>query len=384
MNSFEIIDKLISVILSLLIFANAYLSKKIVGSWYNPSSLYSLFWFLFTFFPLIFLFVVPCNYFSLLYILFTCVFFSSSVFVFNWNGISKEKIVKSISYTTPFILRIFYSIMLLTFLFQIINLYINGFSISKIIFNFLESSAEYTSKRYSEDIQLNLFSQLSYVLCYAGVALGGLIYPQLKKNKITLLLFAFVPPLFLMLTQSAKGSFFLALFLFYGGIIVNKIFKNETKIFDTNTLKYIFKIILIILPLVIISFITRGFDENSDLSFLIERLIFSLSSYSFGHLYAFSDWFSFYIHQKSSINYVGEDQSYGFYTFMSIFKLFGSQKVIPLGTYDDYYVYKELFQTNIYSAYRGVIQDFTILGSLFFFDESIRKGKEWHFFDFKA
>lgn len=366
MSFIEIIEKIISIVFSLLIFANAYLFKKIVGNWYNPSSLYSLFWFIFTFFPLVFLYSIPLNSLSLFYILISCVFFSISTLGFDWNKVKRSKNVNFITFNNRFLRNVFYVIMFLTFSFQIINFYVNGFSFTNIIFNFMESSSEYTNMRYSDDIKENYFSKLSYVLCYLGVALGGLLYSQKNKNKLIILVLTFFPPLFIMLTQSAKGSFFLALFIFYGGIVVNKIFTNDLELFNRKTMTYALKIILIILPFVILSFLTRVFSDDNDIELLIAHMKLSLGSYSCGHLYAFSDWFTFYIGKNSLYYYREEDISYGFYTFMSIFRFFGSTKMVPMGTYDEYYYYKELLQTNIYTSYRGLVQDFTIIGSLIY------------------
>lgn len=363
MNSMEILEKLIAIFIALLILLNAYVSKKTVGTWINPSSLHSLFWFVFTFFPLVFLFEIPCSCLSLLFILFSCIFFSVSIFLFNWRNFQHLKFKIQNKYSNKFMINLFYIIMILTFLFQIINLNLNGFSIDKIIYNFMESSAEFTSKRYDEEIEISIFSKLSYVFCYLGIAISGLIYPKLNKNKIIFLIFTFFPPLFIMLSQSAKGSFFLSLFIFYGGILINKILSNNYKLVEKKTIRNFLIIIGIIFPLVLISFLVRVFNGENDFIFLFEQMKFSIYSYSFGHIYAFSDWFQFYVNGKSNFNYKIEETTYGFYTFMSIFKLFGSMKFVPLGTYQEYFEYKNLIQTNIYTSYRGLLQDFTIIGS---------------------
>jgi hypothetical protein len=40
--------------------------------------------------------------------------------------------------------------------------------------------------------------------------------------------------------------------------------------------------------------------------------------------------------------------------------------VLPIGTFDDYYSYGHLLTTNIYTMFRGLIQDFGLIGSVLF------------------
>jgi hypothetical protein len=49
---------------------------------------------------------------------------------------------------------------------------------------------------------------------------------------------------------------------------------------------------------------------------------------------------------------------------MSIFRLFGDDRYVPLGVYDEFYR-DGLITTNIYTIFRGLISDFTLPGSLF-------------------
>jgi oligosaccharide repeat unit polymerase len=100
------------------------------------------------------------------------------------------------------------------------------------------------------------------------------------------------------------------------------------------------------------------------------------ASYSCGHLYAFSDWYGAYMAAhwdtgyQSQIHYTQENSiygaTYGLYTFAPLFRFFGSTKVIPPDTFDDYYEYGNILTSNIYTMFRGVIEDFGLLGCLLF------------------
>jgi hypothetical protein len=49
---------------------------------------------------------------------------------------------------------------------------------------------------------------------------------------------------------------------------------------------------------------------------------------------------------------------------MSFFNFIGTSKTAPPGIYDDYYILEGLLQTNIYTHYRGLILDFSLIGSM--------------------
>jgi oligosaccharide repeat unit polymerase len=65
------------------------------------------------------------------------------------------------------------------------------------------------------------------------------------------------------------------------------------------------------------------------------------------------------------MSYLTEPAGHGFYTFATLFKMMGSQRVLPMGAYDDYYSYGPL-TSNVYTMFRGLIMDFGFIGSVAF------------------
>jgi oligosaccharide repeat unit polymerase len=112
------------------------------------------------------------------------------------------------------------------------------------------------------------------------------------------------------------------------------------------------------------SFLSRGLYQESDSSYVIYKLKRYLITYSSGHLYAFSDWFSERYFSDSTMNYNQEYFTTGFYTFMSAFRYFGDDRIVPMGTYSEFYASGDYIFTNIYTMFRGLISDFTLVGSL--------------------
>jgi len=112
------------------------------------------------------------------------------------------------------------------------------------------------------------------------------------------------------------------------------------------------------------AFMARGMDTDDSISVILSGLYFSIVSYSAGHLYAFSDWFSYIIGDYAVLSYRDLVDSNGFYTFMAVFNALGTSKVVPHGVYDEYFFIDNVLQTNIYTHFRGLILDFGMIGSL--------------------
>ncbi len=369
----DILEKSLSILYSLLILGNAVFVKKYVGTFLFPASIFSLFWFAYTFFPLI-LVPIPTEPLAIFFILLCTIMFTASSLFFDWekafytNRIKLTLKEKALLYNNSFLKVVFFSIQVIVILFLIINLYFQGFSLYDIVFNTLSSANRYMTMRYSGSIVPNVFSQFALIFNYIGVVLGGILLIHTKNLKISILIIvmSFLPSVMIMITQAAKGYIFLSSVLFYSGVLIARINLGDISLTNKKTNKIILYIILFLFPALVISFLSRGiYQEDSDV--VINKLIYYFSSYAFGHVFAFSDWFSHYINGSSLLQYEPTDAPYfGFYTFMSIFKFFGTDITVPSGTYNDYYMYENLIKTNIYTIYRGLILDFGLYGTLVF------------------
>ena len=51
---------------------------------------------------------------------------------------------------------------------------------------------------------------------------------------------------------------------------------------------------------------------------------------------------------------------------MALYRLFGSDKFVPLGVYEEYLKYGDLFTTNIFTMFRGLLLDFGLVGSIIY------------------
>src|SRR4051812_18568405 len=84
-------EKILAIIFSLLILAQAGVVRCWVGTWIFPACLFALFWFLFTFIPLVALFWVPIEPLAVGFILLCCVMFSLSSIGLSWPKALAER-----------------------------------------------------------------------------------------------------------------------------------------------------------------------------------------------------------------------------------------------------------------------------------------------------
>ena len=165
--------------------------------------------------------------------------------------------------------------------------------------------------------------------------------------------------------QSAKGLFFLSISFFYSGILICRVYRQDYNLITKKNIIHVAVLSILIMPILISSFLARGLQDAS-FDQIVDKLYLYLVSYSSGHLYAFSDWFSQRYFDFSLLDYDQKTLTGGFYTFMSFFRLFGDTREVPMGVYEEYFAIGDILKSNIYTMYRGLISDFTLVGSLFF------------------
>ena len=368
----DILDKILALSFSLLILINGAMIQRIVGTWLFPACILSLFWFIYTFIPLLLLFTYPINPFAVGYITLCIVLFSWTSLLFKWKTAFKQNKLKSnpeLVFNTILLRRILYFSSIIAIIAIIAQVLAQGFSLIDLVTKPLEVAETYTKNRYTYKIEHTIFSRIGLAFSYIGVIVGGLLYGsnQNKWYKRLILLIAFLPAIFIILFQGAKGMLFIQIFLFLGSLMIIQFYYNNLGLLTNNNIQKILKISLSILPLIVISFLSRGLYRMNDSSYVLAKLKGLFASYACGHLYAFSDWFTFRSGSESILEYHHEKLSYGFYTFTSLFKLFGSTKEITPGVYSEFFTYGDFFRTNIYTIFRGLITDFGFIGTFLFF-----------------
>jgi len=365
---FGLEDKLLAVLFSLSILAISAYTRIATRTFLVPASIFSLFWFTFTITPLILLFNAPINPLAILYIAAAALVFSLSATPFNWEYAIQKNSTKQefkARFDTPFLSSTIYASVITAIILSITTMMINGFSINQIFFDLIKTSGRYAEVRVTDGIEYGIVGILSMLFTYLPPVLGGL-RSQDKRSKFFFAL-TMAPSLLTMVIQSSKIVFLVSLCFYIAGAIIARIYSHKLDFPRPASITRLITTTALLSSLVLISFISRlGEIELKSIEANSDPLLFSIASYTLGQVYAFADFFSFTIGAPSLSAYKEDYYSLGAYTFNSIFCALGMCKDFPTGMYEETVWFSNVFETNIFTVFRGLIYDFGIAGSLIF------------------
>lgn len=382
-------------------------------SWSNPAVIFALFWFLLTFLPVVGVPELVASPLALAYILLAVFAFGLPVFMISWQPAlvaahSRRGRIDPIFSSSKF-LAAYLILQSLPLLFMAANLRVQGISALTIFTDPLSIGCEYLGIRYSGAAIPNIYSKLGTVINYVGASLAGFIIANQRRYiyNAAVLTMAFLPSVLYVLIYADKGTIFLCLAFLYGSLVTARIMNGDTSLITWRTLLSAPAVLLVIAFAIVLGLVNRGdgscqertsqivermetivtADSGSDTGSEVveqsgemsakEHLLYNVRSYAFGHIFAFSDWFDhrFDPGEPSNVN-VGpskaysdpEHITYGFWTFLAIGKHFDRNYYdsLPDGYFDEYFLAKNILQTNIYTMFRGLIYDYTLAGSIVF------------------
>lgn len=354
--------RLLTMLCVISIFAQAMFLRNRTGTWLTPAALFALYWGLMTGVPFLLVTDAAPAMGAFIILLMVSAFSIGSVLV---PPAAKPVGPQRLGlYDGRFLYLALGATTFVALICLLINSSLQGISFDRLFT--LDAAAEYTENRYSGDLVGNIFIQLSTTLSYVAAVTCGLLLASAGRYRLLVVLLGLAPTLFVLVTQSSKGALLLAAALIAAGHFVRAIDANETRLVSKDAARRILFYVLAIIPLVLLSFFARGLygaTSAAEQSFQLYRYVISYTS---GHLLAFDDWARYAFGLPASIVYATADTKPGFYTFMSIARALGDETVVPMGTYDDYFMHADYLQTNIYTMFRGVIEDFSFLGGLAF------------------
>lgn len=362
--------KLLAIVFSLLILGQALLVRRKVGTWLFPACIFGLLWFAFTFIPMVVLIAVPVNPFAIGYILLCCLAVSLCGLLFGWKKAFQQNSAKAVSgdkvYDNGFLRTAFYVVSGLAILFVSFDLLEQGFSLNAVVSDIQSTANQYSILRSTGQISSNIFGQLSLGLTYIGAILGGLMIADARPGmqRSLVIVFSLLPSIAIMLTQSARGALHLSLGYFYGGVLISRLQASNMTLFSKKAVRPMITYGSILLVLATISFLTRGLYGTSDTNQIGSGLIRVSSSYLFGSLFAFSDWFAYWTGGASRYVYSNPGETYGFFTFSAAFTFFGSTRSLPTGVFDEVFEHGDIVSSNIYTIFRALVTDFGLVGCL--------------------
>lgn len=346
----------------ILLFITGYIIKKRAGSWMTPSMLAITFAFLYLLIPVLLVPSGEINLFASLYVFACILLFTSSSFLFPRTIPQRTVSDHQLSYTfgNSVLKKLFWLFTPLLIILIILDIQTQGFSVAQILFNIREVAGGYSSLLYEGGFVSNIYKTIYLTLLYPITAIGGFLYATKHKQRRRYLIASLAPSLFIALSQSVKGMFIVCIFVLIGSIFLINSYRGVELKINTKTLTLLPIAGIGIFSFAIASFYMRGFLQDSN---SIETILYYFRNYAAGHVLAFSDWFSNRYFNRSMLVYEQEELQWGFYTFMSIFRLLGDNRPIPFGIYTEYLNYNNLFETNLYTIFRGLITDFGAIPS---------------------
>lgn len=294
---------------------------------------------------------------------------------------TNEKVVKrELKY-----IKVIFKISLLASIASIfIHLITNGIQLSNYFNGFYSVAHSYVKLRYSGNLIISIWTLLAFTLSYTVSFLGGFIIVQ-DKRSLRFLLVSLFPTILMTLLMGTKGILLSGVNLMLGGVLYSLAISNmKIRKLNLKSVVNIIPLVTLIVLVISAAFFSKGLYnyEGNPISLVLSKTI----SYFTSHLYAFDDWFVWYSGGKSNMNYLMESQLYGNRTFYAIYDIFGgqsSQGQIP-GFIEEIH-FPNGQKTNLYTVFRGLIEDFSLIGSLLFimllglvssfFDRNCRKMK---------
>lgn len=346
-----------AIFILLIILISIFINKKVLhNSFMEPTFIFSNIWLIFIFLGLLTI-QFDYNYSGILYILSLCLAgFLVNICIGNLlsENFKENKYIEFNSYKGSLILL---STILLGMLVPILNMRLNGFSISSFFdFNsFLEMNNQMAVNRYSGVHKTSTAMQILMIFEYFSPIVGGYHFASSERGKNKLLgLMGFLPAICNMLVQNTKSELLSSIFLFISSMIIANIYLNKNfHVKLRNVLKIIVVILVTFLGLIFTMLFRIGTITEQNVQIVLNKFLV----YAFGHIPTFDDWLG---------NYHGmSEYGFGTNTFIGIFNFLGVSERIQ-GVYSDY-ITVEGFPANIYTAFRGLIEDFGVLGSIIFF-----------------
>ena len=345
------------VLLLLSIFAKIYFRN-----WLAPGSLFSIIWFLYIIMPLVFAPDLPVSSISLWVIVFSVFsLITGSLLVFPINN--RKLVPSKIDIDLEIVNRILYKILIYFSVFSltgVLLILLNGirkYGLSKTFEGFWQLGYFYSYARYKENWVPALRIRILTYFIYPSALIGGYVFEYLKKWKKFIAIFPILIMGLYSMIVAARAGFYLSLFVWISGMLSFKLWKLGEK-YKFFTFKNVFLFILIVVGLIFsYSFIQSVRIGKNSISMTSLKEIYQNSKVGiWGSLSAFSIWFE----KANLFSFTG-----GNYTFAGLFDLLGIG-FREQGLYSEPIYLSSGGSTNIYTIFRALIDDYSIIGMFVF------------------
>lgn len=358
----------------LLILATFY--RKYSGSWLEPGAYFAMVWSFYTVLPIVvkpdyqiwagaiwWIFFSVSSFCCGSFMISVATSLSGRKYKLHSMGINSHSLTRYINLAK--LKNIIITSVFLGIIYSVITIWSSGRSLTVFlsIEDYILMTHEFSLERYSQDyVSPHFFTQFFLIWVYVSPMLGGILYVlRRSKSHLILVLLSLLPSLIIFTTQTTRSSFAIAFFLWFSGYFSCKVLIQGKNVHFLAR-KAFFAFLGLMLFMVMLFAIGQVVREGNVPSiYIILDVLFSPNTGAsmFGHISAFSDWFS-------DSRYIYQMPTFGAFTFAGFFDLLGLHTRLA-GLYIDKIVEVEPGGfTNIYTIFRGLIQDFTLPGSLVF------------------
>lgn len=226
--------------------------------------------------------------------------------------------------------------------------------------DFMDMPNQISIARYKGELEPPTTVKIADMLMFCSAIIGARLYVMTNKNIMNTLFYSsWIIPVAIELYLTTSRSFLVmaASFWFSSYLAAQTYFLGKIKF----RIKKMIYIIILSFPLAVCVLIITQLSRigRFDMS-LMSILVTKIQVYLFGHMSAFGRWLDDYL-----VSATGKLQ-YGKITFggpANLLKMYNRK----LGVWDNIYISKEFDVTNVFTAFRGIIEDFSFLGGLTFF-----------------
>ena len=336
-------------------------SRYYFKSWFAPGSFFSLFWLVLTITPLLMTSEFTVQSFGVWYITAFCFavvlgsLIVSNIEHNNYTNVGNEFVHRYINNKASsllFLLTIFFTIISAFGIIVAIFIGIGRYELSLNLISLTSLPNLFYVDRDTGVFSLPITIRLFMYFVYTAALLAG-ITMKFTNGKKRLIVFSpiAVSVLYGAILAVRSGILF-AIILFISGYAATTVFAGDRKV----SIK-----ILIYVSLSAFSFVTlfiaiQWLRAGADDSFIISMMLDRSKIFFFGHISVFTQWLN---------NYHFEQLYFGSRTFAGPLNLVGLANRAA-GVYEYFMPIGNGHYSNIYTVFRGIIEDFSIPGSLAF------------------
>lgn len=321
--------------------------NKKCNNFYNPTNILRRYWLINLGLGIIFSYKINISIQGLKLILYFIylfdIFYLLETFLNQMHGSKEKNEINEIElYKVLKILSII-SIFIFFILLKKLNIKISDFFDWSVLHNKI---LILTNQRYKGEINLGGKIQLLIGILYSNILLLG-IYSSISYRKIKdiviLNLSIYVTSIYGFLINTKATLIYISMF-YFSGYCFGKVYKKE-KIKNKTIIILIFIVLTILLIMIFMMKIRSGkFDNNK------------LYIYFLGHVSASTNWINENIYTNNlQYNYIGKFTFLGPYNLLGIFKR-------ESGVFTGFIKIGKGMETNVYSIWRNLLEDFGIFG----------------------